>query len=488
MTTTTRPSTRIAFTTSSLLSHFFVFAAALALSACGGSGGKKNTDAGPDGGGHDGGAAGATGAGGSTADGGGDTSTACNETGSGMLVVQVTGLPTGATMPMVRVSGGGLAAPMMLAVGTPATVPAGGGYIIEYRRVKVAPDMNGIVGKAFQVSGTDFAGCVKGTGTTTATLTYAQEPGSGYLWIGVSNAMTADNQIAGFVSADLGVTASKDPAIWKTGHFTSRPGAGAFDSFGNFWVPGGDVVNMYSMAKLAMNVAPDVVLTQPVGAPANFAAFDADGNLWVARGAPANTIVRYTLDDQKASGSPTPAVAITSADLMNPAGLAFDANSDLWVASQASDKVLRFNREHLSASYAGAADLAITAKNADNVPVQVSYTSPYGLAFDKDGTLWVGFLDTVVGFSQAQQTAGGLIKGPIALNVSAGTGGFAFDESGGLWLGGGAVNTFSRIPKAMLAATGDVTPDIVITSSQLGGAETLVLDPSPTWSTIQDSQ
>ena len=45
---------------------------------------------------------------------------------------------------------------------------------------------------------------------------------------------------------------------------------------------------------------------------------------------------------------------------------------------------------------------------------------------------------------------------------------------------------FRRIPKAMLAATGDVTPDIVITSSDLGYAESLVLDPSPTWSPLHD--
>jgi sugar lactone lactonase YvrE len=492
--TTTRPSLRFRSTTSSLFS--LVAAATLALSACGGSGGKKMPDGGPDASGTAG-TTGGAGAGGAPADGGGDTSTACVESGTGTLVVAVNGLPSGATMPMIRVASSKLPnSMMMLTVGAPVMVPAGGGYDIQYRRVKVAPEGSAIVGKAFYAS-TSFDGCVKPTGTTTVTLNYTQEPGSEHLWIGVSNApppATANmtNEIGGFASADLAATAAKNPAIWKTNHFVGRPGAGAFDSFGNFWVPGGDVVNMYSMLKLAMpgDVAPDVVLTQPTGAPATFAAFDSNGNLWVSRGAPANTVVRYTPDDQAASGSPVPAVAITSADLANPAGLAFDANGDLWVACEASDKVLRFNHEHLNASYAGAADYAFTAKTAPTAPVTASYTAPNGIAFDQAGTLWVGYVANLVGIAKANQSstmATQLIEGPIALNISAGTGGFAFDQSGGLWLSGGNPGIFQRLPAAMLAATGDVTPDIVITSSELGYAETLVLDPAPMWSPIQDS-
>jgi hypothetical protein len=463
-------------------------ALALAANACGSSSNGKKNDGGPDAGGSTGSAGadgGAAGAGGAPTDGGG---TACNETGTGMLMIAVSGLPASATMPMVRVSGPKLAMPMMLQMGTPASVPAGGGYTIEYRRVKVAPEGGAIVGKAFYVSASSFDGCVKGTGTTTATLTYTQEPGSEHLWIGVSDAPTLGNEIAGFASADIAATAAKNPAIWKTMHFVGRPGAGAFDSGGNFWVPGGDVVNMYSMQKLAMpgNVAPDVVLTQPVSEPANFAAFDADGNLWVSRGAPANKIVRYSLTDQAASGAPMPAVAITSTDLKNPAGLAFDAHGDLWVACEGNDKVLRFNHENLSASFAGPADVALTAQTAPAAPVQSTYTAPNGIAFDQARNLWVGYVSNVVGFSPAQQAASGNVMGPIALNVSSGTGGFAFDESGGLWISGGNPSIFRRIPKAMMAATGDVTPDIVITSSDLGYAETLVLDPSPTWSPIQD--
>src|SRR6267142_5556649 len=82
---------------------------------------------------------------GGAADGGTDATTACAVGGSGQLVLAVNGLPAGTT-PMVRVAGGGLATPMVLAVGTPVTLDAGGGYEIDYRRVKMAPAAGGIIG------------------------------------------------------------------------------------------------------------------------------------------------------------------------------------------------------------------------------------------------------------------------------------------------------------------------------------------------------
>ena len=149
--------------------------------------------------------------------------------------------------------------------------------------------------------------------------------------------------------------------------------------------------------------------------------------------------------------------------------------------------MVKFNRENLAASYAGAANIVLTAKTAPTAPVASTYTAPNGIAFDQAGNLWVGYVANLVAFSPAQQAATALVAGPLAaLNVSAGTGGFAFDESGGLWVSGGNPSIFHRYPKAVLGTTGDVTPDIEIMSSDLGYAETLVLDPSPTWSTLQD--
>ena len=454
----------------------FALVTAALLAACGGSGTKKTTGA--DGGANTGGG-----------DGGDAAPTTCGDGGTGQLALAVTGLPTGVT-PMVEVTGGSLAAPITLTVGTSVTLDARGGYEIDTRRIKAAPMAPSIVGKAFQVQSSSFDGCVRGGATTTATLTYAQEPGSEHLWLTVSNPPTADDVLAGFLGTDLAATAAKNPAVWKSKNLTGG-GAGAFDAFGNLWVPGGDRVDMYAASALAMpgDLAPPVVLTQPATASARFAAFDSSGNLWVARGAPGteNSIVRYTPQDQTISGAPTPAVTLTSTDLMNPSGLAFDSFGDLWVASEANDEVLMFLPTHLGATYAGAADVVLTADDGVGA-TPPPYTSPIELAFDEAGALWVGYLGDIVAFTPAQQLVSGHVTAPRALaGVAAHAGAFAFDESGGLWLDGPAVGQFQRFPAAALATGGTVTPDIVITSSELGGAESLVFDPAPTWSPIQDT-
>jgi len=457
---------------------------ALAPAGChsGGGGAAHDGGAGADGGraGADGGAAGAP-------DGGGDATAACTAGGQGQLVLAVTGLPAGSA-PMVRLNGGGLAAPMVLPVGTPVSLTGGKDYVVETRRFKVAPAAGAIVGKAYYVSGSSFDGCVRADATTTVTLTYTQEPGSEHVWVGVSNAATLGNELGGFAGGDLVATAAKNPMIWKTQNFVGRPGAGAFDPFGDFWVPGGDVVNMYKMETLATpgSAPPEVILTQPANAPATFAAFDSQGNLWISRGAPANQVVRYTVVDQQASGSPTPAVILSGAHVMNPSALAFDFDGNLWVASQATDEVVAFAPAHQGASYTGAPDVVLTAQTAAGAPVQGPYTGPTGLAIDQSKTLWVGFEGKLVGFTHDQQGTSATIMGPLAVDISTGTGGFGFDESGGLWVGGGDPKTFRRYPKTALAATGTPTPDIVITSSDFGDAESIVLDPAPTWSPLQD--
>jgi ligand-binding sensor domain-containing protein len=163
--------------------------------------------------------------------------------------------------------------------------------------------------------------------------------------------------------------------------------------------------------------------------------------------------------------------------------LAFDSGGNLWVASQGNDKVVKFGTAHLAASYSGAADVALTAQSGP--PVVGAYTSPVALAFDKTGNLWVSYISNVVKISSTQLTATALIDAPLALTV--GTETMAFDESGGLWTAAAlGVGKFQRIPAASLATAGDVTPDIVINSAELGDLEKLLLNPAPTWSTIQD--
>jgi hypothetical protein len=413
----------------------------------------------------------------------------CPTGGTGQLVLEMTGLPAGVT-PMVRVTGG--ASPMLLMAGTPVTVNAGGGYMIQIRRVKAAPVAPSVIGKAYQAE-TTFDGCVKPDTTTTAMITFIEEPGSDKLWATAVNPEPphADGVVAAFAGGDLAATAAKNPAVWLSKHTTGRGGGGAFDFFGNFWLPAGDVINRYDAAKLGASndMAPGATLSQGTTAAANFVAFDADGNLWVSRGAPAaeKSIVRYRYSTTTGIAT-TSDVAITFPATANPRALAFDASGNLWVSDDERDQVLKFAAARLGASTSAAADVTITTKTPVGAPVAGAYPDPNPLAFDKMGNLWVGYDANIVKLTPAQQTASADIAGPFSINVPGGTGMFAFDESGGLWMSetGGKLK---RIPAAMLAgAGGDVTPDIVITSSEVsGGTENVVINPAPTWSVIHDA-
>jgi sugar lactone lactonase YvrE len=447
--------------------------AALVAVGCGGSGGGKPHDGGPDGGGGD------------------SSSAACMTGGSGMLKVVVTGLPAGAT-PMIQLKGGGISGSMVLSLDTPVTLDARGGYEIFYRRYKTAPAAGSAVGNAYYISESTFTGCIKDGETTTATLTYTKEPGSGKMFMSVANATPGDHLIAGFDGTDLVASGAKTPSVWKSKNYMGRAAAGAIDSFGNLWMPGGERINRYAMSSLATtsDAAPEVTLDQPANTAAKFAAFDSLGNLYVSRGAPGNTsaVVRYDAAQLETSGAPTPAVTITSPDMMNPAGLAFDDLGALWVASEGNDKVLRFTAAHAGASYAGPADTVITTKSGPT-GVVAAYTSPIGLAFDMDKNLWVGYLSNLVKLTVAQQGASGDLT-PFAITLSTGEG-FAFDEGGGIWCPGPGIGSpsgqhaFQHIPAAMLAA-GMATPDVTIDSAELGSVDTIVLDPAPTWSLIHD--
>jgi hypothetical protein len=431
-------------------------------------------------------AAAGCGGGGGTPDPGGDPG-ACPVGGTGSFVVHVQGLPAGATAPL-QLGGGDLSQPKLLTDGVAVQADAGPGFYVEWRRAVLGPAANSVVGRVFSLSPVTFDGCIKANATTTVTLTYFEEPGSGKMWVTAVNPPVDGRVFAGFDGTDVATSGTKSPVVWKSNNTTGRGGAGAFDNLGNFWLPAGDRINMYAMSTLGTTsaAAPDVTITQPPSASANFAAFDAYGSLWVSRGAPTAdvAVVRYLPSELTTSGSPTPSVALRSIDFTNPTGIAFDSSGNLWVADSGNDAVLKFAPARLTASYAGPADAVITTRTAHTAPIaDAPYTSPIPLAFDQSGNLLIGYIGNIVKLTPAQQAASADIGGPFALDVPGGTGMFAFDQSGGLWLPGPDAGQFARLP-ASAFTTGDTTPDIVIDSADLGGAETIVLDPAPTWSGI----
>jgi hypothetical protein len=455
--------------------------AALVAAGCGSSGGGAKPDGG-DGGRPDGG-------GGDTA--GDAPSTMCVTGGMGMLKVTVAGLPAGA-MPMIQLKNGSTVTPLTL--DTPVSVAASGGYEIFYRRYKTPPAPGSAVGKAYYISESTFTGCVKADTTTNVTLTYTAEPGSGKMFMSVANPGKQAGVIAGFDGTDLVASGAKTPSVWKSKNYVGRAAAGAFDSFGDLWMPGGERINMYAMETLAMTseAEPALTLMQPADTPAKFAAFDSTGNLWISRGAPANTLVRYNKDDL-GMATATPDVTITSSDMVDPAGLAFDDQGDLWVASYGADKVIKFAHDKLTANHSGSPDIIIkTQTSATATPVaNAPYTNPMALAFDRDKNLWVGYLANLVKITVDQQAASNDHLVPFAIDLATGDG-FVFDEAGGIWCPGPGIGSpagqhqFQHIPAAMLTTATAPTPDVTIDSTEVGTVDTIVLDPAPTWSLLHD--
>jgi sugar lactone lactonase YvrE len=104
--------------------------------------------------------------------------------------------------------------------------------------------------------------------------------------------------------------------------------------------------------------AADLSLVNPAGL-----AFDAHGNLWVAN-IGGRTLASFTPGQLSRTGSPAPNVLITpnGGSLSVPVALAFDAEGDLWVVG-GTGALTRFSRTSLGAS--GAAVPALRVQIAE---------------------------------------------------------------------------------------------------------------------------
>jgi len=189
------------------------------------------------------------------------------------------------------------------------------------------------------------------------------------------------------------------------------------------------------------------------------AAFDSGHNLWVVDEG-GNRVLEYKAP---LSTHETAAVVIgqssfttldsatTSTGLSAPTGLAFDSSGNLWVADSSNNRVLEYKAP---ISTGEAASLVIgqasfTANN-DTVTNSTSLDSPYGLAFDSSGNLWVAdllngrVLEYTAPFSTYE--AASLVIGEPSFTASndevarAGLNApnsVAFDSSGNLWVADG---------------------------------------------------
>jgi hypothetical protein len=182
---------------------------------------------------------------------------------------------------------------------------------------------------------------------------------SGNLWV-VSN---AGSKVYEYTKSELSASGGPTPAT-TISDFSSTPIFGdAFDASGDLWVSTVKSVVEFSKAELTTKgPEPTVTISSSGGAQL---VFDASGDLWmVTGGGPdcfgtpcTNQVVELTKAQLSTSGSPTPAVTISSTvpgsptgSLYGPYSLAFTSSGELWVENFNNNTTVEFGRDQLLSS------------------------------------------------------------------------------------------------------------------------------------------
>jgi streptogramin lyase len=400
----------------------------------------------------------------------------CLQTGGvGTLQVNVTGLP-GSTPAGLSLQGTGT---VRLVDGTQSLELPAGSYTVSKEPVAVS---HPVVRTAYRPEPAPSPVCVREGQSTVLAVPFAPIPSSGKLW--ASNGSGGRAPLLGF-AADLMRASGSPPATVAA--TTGGSEGSAFDREGNLWVVGATTADppVLRLPGSALGSsgqkAADITLT---GGPleggfprARALAFDSSGNLWVSV-VFNNKIVRYTPAQLASSGSPTPEVQFAGMD--GPSGLAFDAGGNLWVAFTGADRVVRYNTSRLGASSSAAPDLVIEAMTPP--PVIGTLSAPSGLAFDASGNLWVDFNGTITRLTPADQAGSGSVRltptVQVSLSVTALPDGLTFDESGNLWLALSA-GQFGSLGRSQLTSSGTKTPEVFITSPDVGYTSWFSIYPAP---------
>ena len=292
-------------------------------------------------------------------------------------------------------------------------------------------------------------------------------------------------------SYPLSATGDADPAATVSGSVDEPTGV-AVDAAGDAWATNyeNSTVVEYSKAGLAAGGAPTPVVTLTSDADDSLdrptgLAFDPAGDLWVAN-LGSNTLVEYTASQLASGGAQTPAVTLTSDgsnSIDSPYFIAFDAAGDLWVPDYGASTLVEFTPAELAASGDPTPAATISPDSSGSLAGLTS------VSFDPAGDLWTAtsYNETLLEYAPSQLTTGT----PSPVNKLSGSefsdpADAAFDSAGDLWvtnLFGGSVDEFDP---AQLAAGGSPTPVNIIEGSDTGlsGPEGLAVDQGPTVSSI----
>ena len=316
-----------------------------------------------------------------------------------------------------------------------------------------------------------------------ASAMYALRPRSGTLWLAEAD----DTNVQGLSAEDLSTPVVPSPVMLTIA--ASATGGVMVDGDGDLWVIEANRAVEYDVNPDTGDAAVSKATVTPLTSPVS-GAFDADGNLWIVS---ANTVVMFSsaqlVDDGGVDGADPvvdgadPEVTIDatgSLDSPAPAGVAFDADGNLWIVS--ANTVVMFSSAQLVDGASVVPEVTIGANDG-------SLNAPAGVAFDADGNLWVSndpadaddVTDTVVKFAQSQLAMSGNPAPDVTISADADNRlnspkGLAFDNSGDLWVASGDDEGFLVQFKFNGAAVSS-SPTAVI--AMTGGFSSLAFSPSP---------
>ncbi len=196
------------------------------------------------------------------------------------------------------------------------------------------------------------------TGTPNVTInssafTFPQQAvfdSKGDLWVSDNGS----NAVFEFMPSQLmasGIAVTPNITIKSNPAFTGALGI-AFDTAGDLWIANNGTTTIFEFNAAALPTAsgsvtltPNIMLSddgkQSIQGPWALA-FDSSGNLWSSNANAPNTVVQFSKISLTASGSPTPAITLSStmvsgnASLNAPNGIAFDKTGDLSAVSSAA--------------------------------------------------------------------------------------------------------------------------------------------------------
>jgi len=409
----------------------------------------------------------------------GNDSAACAPTGTGTVIVKITGLPAGVGAKVTVTGPGG--AKNVTADQTFESAAAGT-YTATAERV-IAPDP--IVRTVYTPTVSTSSFCLANAQTQTITVTYAAIPSSNKLWI-TNGSSPTDAGLLGFASSTLAAAGSPAATV------AAKSGAGgsiAFDKDGNLWASGATTADSTVLRLPAADLGasgtktPDRKINVKAIAclPATAGkAFDASGNLWVA--SPCDKrVFRLLATDLASSGDASFTVSMVTED--GAQGVAFDATGNLWVTD--ATKLYRFDAASLSTSTSPpSATLSIKTKSdGTGAPLK-----PGWLLFDGSGDLWSSDFggNVIFRIAKADLAATGskdvVPPTQITIGVTALLEDMAFDEGGGLWTSFAGGKFIRLAPAQLTVSTGPgapTTPDRILSSPDMGSALGFAFYPAP---------